>query len=310
MPAHDHPSSYLALLARGLRLGLSTVPAERRERHAEAVQRSAVGNQGYRGRRGGADLYYTAFAVRALHALDRLAALDRESLQISLVSQAPVTIIDVVSLLQVEVLLGGETRSVAARLAAVERLRTEGGGYAKTPGGMASVYHSFLAILCYDLAGVALPQRGTLLAFIRSRQRPDGGFAETEGASQGTTNATAAALGALRVLQGEDAGARARACGFLLSMQHASGGWLAVPRAPVPDLLSTFTALVALDGSGRVRADQYAQARAFAQASERADGGFAAGPWDAEVDVEYTYYGLGVQGLCLMRSPSPEGRTG
>ncbi len=76
-------------------------------------------------------------------------------------------------------------------------------------------------------------------------------------------------------------------------MQSPEGGLRANGRAPLADLLSTFTGtwtlaqLNALD-----HLDKQAVLR-FAQSLELPTGGFRAGLWDNRADVEYTFYGLG-----------------
>jgi len=58
-------------------------------------------------------------------------------------------------------------------------------------------------------------------------------------------------------------------------------------------LLSTFTALVTLLDLGAMdRVDREA-ARRFVESLAMPSGGFRAGVWDDQADVEYTFYGLG-----------------
>jgi geranylgeranyl transferase type-2 subunit beta len=84
---------------------------------------------------------------------------------------------------------------------------------------------------------------------------------------------------------------------FLVEMASPEGGLRANARAPLADLLSTFTASWTLHQLGALDRIDADEARAFAESAERPDGGFHGGIWDEGHDVEYTFYGLGVLGL-------------
>jgi geranylgeranyl transferase type-2 subunit beta len=111
--------------------------------------------------------------------------------------------------------------------------------------------------------------------------------------SHSGTNPTAAAVAALRILGALDEQTRARAAAFLARLQTPAGGWRANTQIPWPDLLSTFTGLVALRDLEDHKDVNLAAARGFVAALETPLGGFLAAPVDDTVDVEYTFYGLG-----------------
>jgi prenyltransferase beta subunit len=79
---------------------------------------------------------------------------------------------------------------------------------------------------------------------------------------------------------------------WLLGQVHPSGGFLATPGAPLPDLLSTATALHALE-SLEVKYDHLRDLTLdYVDSLWSAEGGFH-GHWaDDDLDVEYTSYGL------------------
>ena len=184
----------------------------------------------------------------------------------------------------------------------VARSRAADGGYARFPGGEATVYHTFLAALCAELSDSDFSGAGEAAAFVHSRRCADGGYADSASAGgEGATNPTAAAL-ALLTLLGASAD-RAPACTqrgsaeFLASMQRPEGGFAACAGAPEPDLLSTFTASVALAGIGALGRVKLAPVARFAQALQAPAGGFRGCAGDDAPDVEYTYYGLGTLAL-------------
>jgi prenyltransferase beta subunit len=74
---------------------------------------------------------------------------------------------------------------------------------------------------------------------------------------------------------------------------HPDGGFLAMPRAPIPDLLSTATALHALACLEEPLPQSAREACLdFLDSLWTAEGGFH-GHWaDDHLDVEYTFYGL------------------
>ena len=63
------------------------------------------------------------------------------------------------------------------------------------------------------------------------------------------------------------------------------------------DLLSTFSGLAALADLDALDAIDLEAARRFALSLACPGGGFRAGAWDDQPDVEYTFYGLGTIAL-------------
>ena len=85
--------------------------------------------------------------------------------------------------------------------------------------------------------------------------------------------------------------------GWLLARQHTSGGFPAMPNAPIPDLLSTATALYALACMDADIGPIRERCLDFIDSLWTGDGGFH-GHWaDDYLDAEYTFYGLLALGL-------------
>lgn len=311
--------SYLRMLAEQTRLALSNLPQELLSWHEAAILRFCSGSGGFRGRRGGADLYYTAFAVRALHALGTFHRAGKENpapvesrpdsthesssslsevISQYIVCQNPKTIIDILNLLNIRLLLNCPVVKPMRALEFVEGFRTDDGGYGKTRNAVVgSLYHSFLAALCHDLLGMGVPERNRLIEFAINHKQSDGGFSESVSVHQSSTNAAAAGLSLLSVLGLMDEELADSGASYLLNMQHDSGGWLAGRNVPAPDLLSAYTASVSLFKIRRLQPRVLAKTLAFVRICQGQDGGFSAGPWDGTADVEYTYYGLGIIAL-------------
>jgi geranylgeranyl transferase type-2 subunit beta len=304
------------LLRLNLRLtdGVSRLPAEVRARHAAYLQAAQNADGGFSGREGGSDLYYTGFALRGLAVLDALtpAICERAAgfLRDSLTRQA--SVVDFFSLLYACMLvqagggpdvLGGSPPDWPERVAqTLEGFRTSDGGYTKSIGGVSgSTYHTFLVALCYQLLGRPVPHLVEVVRFVASRRREDGGYVEIAPMRRGGTNPTAAAVGLLQMASEEMPGAldeaRDGVIDFLAGMASSEGGLRANDRAPLADLLSTFTAAWTLEQLGGLRRLDAEQVRRYAESLQRPEGGFHGGLWDEGCDVEYTFYGLGVLGL-------------
>jgi len=182
----------------------------------------------------------------------------------------------------------------------LETFRTPDAGYGKTIGATSgSTYHTFLVGLCSELLGRPWPRAEDIVRFVESRQRDDGGFVEITAMRRSGTNPTAAAVGILQLILGADAefARKGDVIEFLARMPSAEGGFRANDRIPLADLLSTFTGLWTLDRLGaRARLD-IRSIRGFAEGLAEPAGGFRAGLWDEQADVEYTFYGLGTLGL-------------
>ncbi|MCI0381395.1 MAG: geranyl transferase [Gemmataceae bacterium] len=319
----DH---YLVQLVARLFEGMARLPAPTRQRHVRFLTAKQNPDGGFSGREGPSDLYYTGFALRGLAVLDALSAdVGKRTagfLTKSLATQAG--LVDFFSLLYSSLLLqtslgldplSASPRDWPERVATfLETLRTEDGGYAKAPeisprpsggegtgvrGRAGSTYQSFLVALCYEMLGRDIPKPDELMRFVESRRREDGGFVEIQAMRRSGTNPSAAGVGLLQIQKGASltADEKKLVIDFLAKMPSGEGGLRANDHIPLADLLSTFTGCWTLAQLGALdRIDKTAALR-YAQSLEVPGGGFRGGLWDSDVDVEYTFYGLGCLAL-------------
>ncbi len=306
-------SAYLQTLNQRLADRVAMLPADLRERSAAYLVRSQNADGGFPGRDGESDLYYTGFGLRGLAALGALTpdvggrALPylRECLQ------RQTSVVDFFSFLYACLLLQasgcgdvleGSRADWPERVAEMlGTFRTPEGGYNKSPGAKsASTYHTFLVGLCYELLGKTFPYAEEALALARARRRDDGGYVEIAAMRRSGTNPTAAGVGILHLVLGETLSPEETepTIEYLLQMKSMDGGLCANDRIPLADLLSTFTGLWTLDRLGALERVPRGSVYRFAASNEVPAGGFKAGIWDEVADVEYTFYGLGVMGLC------------
>ncbi|MGE3806770.1 MAG: prenyltransferase/squalene oxidase repeat-containing protein [Gemmataceae bacterium] len=306
---------YLLRLSAALTEGLTRLPEDHRTLHADYLRAQQNPDGGFSGREGGSDLYYTGFGLRGLAVLDALttdiATKAAGFLRGSLLKEAGV--VDFFSLLfscaLVELAAGPNILAEAPAdwqervLALFESFRAKDGGYAKTPGGPSgSTYHTFLVALCYELLDRPMPRPAEVLGYLASRRREDGGYVEIAPMKRGGSNPTAAAIGLLRMLERDglttiSPDLKEETAEFLASLASPEGSFQANARAPLGDLLSTFTStwtLIELDARDRIDAEDVLE---YAHSLELPTGGFRGGLWDDRTDVEYTFYGLGTLAL-------------
>jgi geranylgeranyl transferase type-2 subunit beta len=315
---------YLWRLTKQLTQGLAPLPEDVRHRHATYLRSVQNPDGGFSGREGDSDLYYTSFGLRGLAVLGALDGPISERaagyLRRSLTEHA--SIIDFLSLLYSCFLiqatggpdvLAGSPADWPERVArTLESFRTSDGGYAKTAGGASgSTYHTFLVGLCYQLLGKPVPQPADVSRFLAGRQRDDGGFVEIGPMRRSGTNPTAAAVGMHQILaesgpsplsplpggEGNKENWHEGVIAFLAAMPSLEGGLRANDRAPLADLLSTFTGAWTLQQLGALDHLDRQEVRGFVESLELDTGGFRAGLWDNRADVEYTFYGLGCLAL-------------
>ncbi len=265
---------------------------------------------GFPGRQGGADLYYSDFALRILTLFapedDAVGRLQGHLAHLRSLTP-PLDLITCFSLLHLRRLLQRGDRALTLELPPIlhclEAHRSAEGGFARQPGGAGSAYATFLAALCGEMLDRAFPAAEQAVAALRNLQCADGGFRDLpddQRGQLGQTNATAAALAFFVLRDVLTAGIADPALAFLLAMQSADGGWRAHAEAPLSDLLSTFTAVMTLSALDALpRANLATLARFLRQLAVPA-GGFRAGLLDEEPDLEYSYYGIGT--LALLRS--------
>ncbi len=301
---------YLQDLTLRLATGLAALPEDVRARHARYLLGAQREDGGFAGREGGSDLYYTGFALRGLALLGELygppAEKAAEFLRSRLGGQE--SIVDFFSLVYGAALLdtaagidifsatGPAWKTNVATL--LETFRRPDGGYAKGPEGTASsTYHTFLVLLCLELAERKPLEPERIVAFLHSQRAEEGGFREIRASKRAGTNPTAAAIATLQILGALDEATHDQTREFLAEMQTDEGGLRANTRIPIADLLSTFTGLLTLQDLGGAAEIDIDAVRRFVRSLEREEGGFHGAAWDTAHDVEYSFYGIGCLGL-------------
>lgn len=251
---------------------------------------------GFRDRKGESDLYYTAFGLDSLHALQQ--PLPTNAARIYLKQFGTGESLDFVHLCCLARCWAAVGNSGDCEfqeradgiLMRLEPFRSKDGGFnliAHSQAGTA--YAGFLGLGAHQDLGVPLPKPLELVRSLKFLETPDGAWANERGIPAGATNATAASVATLRNL-GMPLN---RAVGdWLLQQFHPGGGFKAVPGAPIPDLLSTATALHALAGLERDFSSIREACLDFIDTLWTNEGSFY-GHWGEDIlDAEYTFYAL------------------
>jgi hypothetical protein len=246
-------------------------------------------------RAGKADLYYTIFAMAGALALDVPLPLDRtRAWLLSFHDGASLDLVHLGALSRcwAEIGRAGIPEGLDQRiLENIEKFRKADGGYdvdPKLPHGTA--YGAFIALGAWQDLGRTPPRLLDLVRCFKHLESSDGAWSNQPGMSVGALNATAGAVTLIRHLGFP---VNQSVADWLLAQAHPQGGFKATPLAPIPDLLSTATALHALSAMDcRVPSMVHERCLDFVDTLWDAAGGFH-GHWaDDFLDPEYTFYGL------------------
>lgn len=241
------------------------------------------------------DLYYTVFTLNGCEALE--CAVPDTPLETWLRTFGEGEGLDLVHLTSLARCWAsvGKQRMPAglakALLARLEAFRKPDGGYdTSATKAHGTAYGSFLALGAYQDLGKFPPRPLSIVQSLKRLETPDHAWNNAPGLPVGSTNPTAGAVTLLRHLH---LPLNPAIGDWLLARLDPQGGFTAVPGAPMPDLLSTATALHALASlERRLTAVQRERCLDFVDSLWSAEGGFH-GHWaDDHLDAEYTFYGL------------------
>lgn len=236
-------------------------------------------------RAGKPDLYYTIFALAGAQAMDAPIPLENTRAWLATFGDgASLDFVHLGALARCWAATGG-TDLAPRILARLETFRHPNGGY-----HTGAAYDAFVALGAYEDLGAKPPDALNLIRSLKRLETTDHAWSNHPDQKIGNLNATA---GAVTLITHLGFPVNQAVGDWLLAQAAPQGGFLAVPGAPIPDLLSTATALHALSClERRIPSSIHEKCMDFIDTLWSADGGFH-GHWaDDHLDPEYTFYGL------------------
>ena len=271
-----------------LRQGIKRLDGEARKRIASFVCSQLAESGGFVDKNGQADLYYTSFGLMLAYILKVNINTNITEQWLHQYENQPLDLVHRSALIRsrmlCNILKAGKLNFAVNQLFKTKQTFPVFTDYPH--GDRYSPYSQFLLLsLCEDM-GISTDNRQEIISSLSAYHIENGGYSNIKGSGQATTNATVAALAV-----------KGQLCGFqnnenvayLYSIQDENGGFYANASSPVPDLLSTATALFILRCYGKT---PHFNADHFIDAHWLSSGGFGATLIDETGDVEYTFYGL------------------
>ena len=149
-----------------------------------------------------------------------------------------------------------------------------------------SPYTQFMWLSLLEDTHNPIQNRDAILVSLQNYHVSGGGYSNMKDGVTAATNASSAALSVIGQLTEYKYTADLN---YLLNIQSDTGGFAATEHTPLPDILSTATALFVLNCYNKKPSVSPAD---FLEAHWLDDGGFASTLLEETSDVEYTFYGL------------------
>ena len=251
--------------------------------HVIDFVRSRINDDGGFGDRNGAsDLYYTVFGIETLSALNAEWSTDkhREYLR-SFGTGDSLDFVHQCCLARCWANLS-DPPNLTELVQRIEEHRSDDGGYnATTRSEIGTAYDCFLALGAYQDLDQPMPEPDRFVSAVNTLLHDE---------SQPRITPILAAIVTLCAELNQPVPPSLG--DELLACHQAQGGFVAAPTVPIPDLLSTATALHALHAAGTNLSCIREPCLNFLDTLWSERGGFCGSAMDNAIDCEYTYYGL------------------
>ena len=277
-----------------LRRGAVSLDSEAQRRITDFVYRQFNPDGGVRGRGAGSDLYYTVFGLECASVLnldwpaETKAYLEREAEREQDFVHAT-CLLRSLELAWPEYASDHPERHQNLKLRIGAHACKNGGFHGKLGRLRGSIYDTFLGMLACESLAMAFPGPDKTISLLDNLQRSGGGFVNQRRWEASTTPVTAAAVGIYWELSQR---APENSLQWLLARGSKQGGFVAAPLVPLPDLLSTATALHALRHFYSVPSEMIDGCLDFVTGLWDESGGFTGHALDGTPDCEYTFYAL------------------
>jgi hypothetical protein len=267
-----------------LQQGKNRLSDEAQKRISSFVRSQMTENGAFVDKNGNADLYYTSFGLMLTYIfnlnINNKWLDEQEKKTADLVNYSALVRSRLLGKLQ----LSGKLNFALKRLFTTKQKLPDFTDYPHSD--QFSPYSQFLLLSLKEDLGIGNINRQEVLSSLSAYRVENGGYSNVKESKTASINATVAALAVKGQLCGYQ---KNDDVDYLYSSQDESGGFYANASAPIPDLLSTATALFMLKCYGvapRINPDN------FIDAHWQPSGGFCATLMDENCDVEYSFYGL------------------
>ncbi|MDH6314052.1 hypothetical protein M2137_002846 [Parabacteroides sp. PFB2-10] len=263
---------------------------EAQKRMADFVLSQRMEDGSFMNKNGQSDLYYTAFGWMLSYVLDIPSDRRRMDMYLSRQETKEMDLIHYAAFMRCRMIRllmdsGGRVKWLFRSFSATEIKPLE--DFTGVPhNDIHSPYTQFIWLSLLEDTGNRIKDKKEVLHLLESYQAVAGGYMNSTDGITATTNATVAALAIKGQFEGYNDNTDIH---FLYNLQAPSGGFAATQASPLPDLLSTATALFMLSCYG-VKPKYVA--KDFIEAHWLDSGGFSATLMDETSDVEYAFYGL------------------
>ena len=283
--------------------GRNSLSAEAQERITEYIRSQMVDDAFFVGKNRQRDVYYTAFGLMLCYVFGVQVNCVEARAQLEAYKPDERNLIHYAaymrSVLILKLLDGKKAGIILSRLFSSEAKTLP--PFTEYPhGDEYSPYSVFMMLSLKEEVGIKVEDKKAVLERLDLYRVENGGYSNVAGEMSATANATAAALSVKWQLESNKGRSVSHEVGedleLLCRMQDDSGGFYATCLSPVPDILSTATALFVLSC---YKKHPIVESEAFIEAHWLDSGGFAPTLLENESDIEYTFYGILALGAAL-----------
>jgi len=268
--------------------GFNTLNEKSQNLLRSKVQSFEVGNRGFNNGSGEGDIYYTAFGLLLSYALGIKVSNHKNFIDSVVVSDDD--LINKSALIKSKLLLKALKLPLNFRkLYSLNYISSKSRDLPIL--SINTSYDAFLCLNTFQDLGKKVDELQCLIPRIEKFRNSDGGFPNHQGEIS-TLNSTVSFIISKYVITNE---VDVEAFKFLSTLHDSSGGFKVSSITPIPDILSTATAVTAFKICKQPFPFNAKELHSFVAAHWLEDGGFSATILDQTTDPEYIFYGL----LCL-----------
>ena len=253
------------------------------------VESQQMDDGSFMNKSGKSDIYYTAFGWMLSYVLDIKTDSKKTALYLKQQDIQQMDLIHYAAYVRcrmIQRLFEGGTLKLLLDTFSKKSIRPLSGFDSVPHNDIDSPYTQFIWLSLLEDTRNPVQNRDAVLASLDNYHVSGGGYSNMKDGITAATNATVAALSVIGQLNGYK---NTDDLNYLSNIQNKTGGFAATEHSPLPDILSTATALFVLDCYNK---KPEISTEGFIDAHWLDNGGFSATLQEETSDVEYTFYGL------------------